>query len=77
MAGWGCSIPWGACDSYHGMPLQAAEKVVEGARSTPQALKRGHIFNDLTARLNSLRKKSILDAQPLKGPLNSKDLRYR
>jgi hypothetical protein len=33
------------------MPLQAAEKVVEGARRTPQALKRGHIFNDLTARL--------------------------
>src|ERR1039457_2928294 len=32
---------------------QLAEKVVEGARSTPQALKRGHIFNDLTARLKS------------------------
>src|ERR1019366_248732 len=32
---------------------QLAGKVVEGARSTPQALKRGHIFNDLTARLKS------------------------
>jgi hypothetical protein len=29
----------------------AAEKVAEGARSAPQALKRGHIFNGLTARL--------------------------
>jgi hypothetical protein len=27
--------------------------------------------------LNGLRKKSILDAQPLKGCLISKDLRYR
>ncbi len=27
---------------------EAAEKVVEGASSTPQALKRGHIFSDLT-----------------------------
>ena len=25
---------------------QLAEKVVEGAKGTPQALKRGHIFND-------------------------------
>src|ERR1019366_7641172 len=29
-----------------------------GARSTLQALKRGHIFNDSTARLKRLRKKS-------------------
>jgi hypothetical protein len=29
----------------------AAEKLVEGTRSVPQALKRGHIFNDLTARV--------------------------
>jgi hypothetical protein len=32
---------------------QLAEKVVEGARSTPQALKRGHISNGLAARVNS------------------------
>jgi len=32
---------------------QAAEKVAEGGKSTPRALKRGHIFNDLTARLKS------------------------
>src|ERR1019366_4605308 len=31
--------------------LQLAEKVVEGARSTPRALKRRHISNDLTARV--------------------------
>src|ERR1035437_1200913 len=34
------------------------KKSSKGARSTPQALKRGHIFNDLTARLKRLRKKS-------------------
>jgi hypothetical protein len=42
-------------DLGHSSPFpsaeQLAEKVVEGARSTPQALKQGHIFNDLTARL--------------------------
>jgi len=32
---------------------EAAEELIEGAKSTPQALKRGHIFNDLTARVNS------------------------
>ncbi len=32
---------------------EAAEKVVESARNVPQALKRGRIFNDLTARVNS------------------------
>jgi hypothetical protein len=42
-----------------GIAKQLAEKVVEGARSRPQALKRGHIFNDLTARLNGLRKKYL------------------
>src|ERR1039458_1813789 len=42
-------------DLGHSSPFpsaeQLAEKVVEGARSTPQALKHGRIFNDLTARL--------------------------
>jgi hypothetical protein len=32
---------------------EGAQKVVERARSIPQALKRGRIFNDLTARVNS------------------------
>jgi hypothetical protein len=36
-----------------GTAEQAAEKVAAGANSLPQALKRGHIFNDLTARLKS------------------------
>src|SRR5208282_1987923 len=36
-----------------GTTKEAAEKVVERVRSTPQALKRGHIFDDLTARVNS------------------------
>jgi hypothetical protein len=31
--------------------LEAAEKVVINVRSLPQALKRGHILNDLTARV--------------------------
>ena len=30
---------------------QFAEKLIEGANSAPQALKRGHIFNDLAARV--------------------------
>jgi hypothetical protein len=30
---------------------EAAEKLFEGARSSPQALKRKHIFNSLAARL--------------------------
>jgi hypothetical protein len=35
---------------------QFAEELVVGAENTPRALKsRNHIFNDLTARLNSLR----------------------
>jgi tetratricopeptide (TPR) repeat protein len=36
-----------------GAAYEPAEKVVEGAKSTPQALKRGHIFSDLVARLKS------------------------
>jgi hypothetical protein len=32
-------------------PEGAAEKLFEGARSSPQALKRKHIFNGLAARL--------------------------
>jgi hypothetical protein len=36
-----------------GTAEQAAEKVIESAKSTPQALKRGHILNDLAARVNS------------------------
>jgi len=35
----------------HGLPR--AEKLVEDARSLPQALKRLHIFSDLAARLKS------------------------
>jgi len=35
------------------MLLQAMGKLVEGARSAPRALKRGHSFTDLTARLKS------------------------
>jgi hypothetical protein len=38
-------------------PQRAGEKVVEGAKSSPPALKRGHIFNDSVARLKRLRKK--------------------
>jgi hypothetical protein len=34
-------------------PEDVAEKLVADAKSTPQALKRGPIFNDLTARLKS------------------------
>jgi hypothetical protein len=33
------------------MNEQLAEKVVKGAKSGPQALKRGRIFNDFTARV--------------------------
>jgi hypothetical protein len=33
--------------AHGGTAEQAAEKFVERARSSPQALKRGHIFNDL------------------------------
>jgi hypothetical protein len=38
---------------------QLAEKVFEGAKGTSQALKLGHIFNDVVARLNRLRKKYL------------------
>jgi hypothetical protein len=34
-----------------GTAEEAAEKFFEGARSSPQALKRLHIFNSLAARL--------------------------
>jgi hypothetical protein len=37
----------------NGTAEEAAEKVIERAKSTPQALKRGHILNDLAARVNS------------------------
>jgi hypothetical protein len=30
---------------------QVAGKIVEGANNSPQALKRGHTFNDLTSRV--------------------------
>jgi len=43
----------------YGTTEQLAEKVVEDAESTPQALKRGHIFNDLTARVNSCPSRSM------------------
>jgi hypothetical protein len=33
--------------------IRVAEKVVEDAKSSPRALKRGHILNDLAARLKS------------------------
>jgi hypothetical protein len=36
-----------------GTAEEAAETVAAVAKSVPQALKRGHIFNDLTARLKS------------------------
>jgi len=36
-----------------GTTEEFAEKPEEHARSLPQALKRGFIFNDLTARMNS------------------------
>jgi hypothetical protein len=38
-------------DSYQGIALDVAEKVVNNAQSLPQALKRGHILNDLAARV--------------------------
>jgi hypothetical protein len=34
-----------------GTAEQAAEKLVEGIKSAPQALKRRHVFNGLTARV--------------------------
>ena len=36
-----------------GPALEPAEKPIEGSRSTPQALKRDHIFSGLAARVNS------------------------
>jgi len=49
--------------------LQAAEKVVEGAKGSPRAQ---HIFNDLTARLKWVRKKSdcTLCSQRLKAAID-------
>jgi len=41
-----------------GTTEEVAEKSVVDAKSVPQALKRGYIFNDLTARLKRLRKNS-------------------
>jgi len=38
-----------------------AEKVGAGAKSVPQALKRGHILNDLTARLKSCLSQTVAD----------------
>jgi len=37
----------------YGTAEEVAEKVVEGAKSSPQSPRRGHIFNDLAARLKS------------------------
>jgi hypothetical protein len=52
-------------------------KTLGGAKDVPQALKRGHVFNDLTARVEEAAEKVDFAAQPLKGCLISKDLRYR
>jgi hypothetical protein len=38
-------------DFGKGTASEAAEKLFEGARSSPQALKRPHIFSSLAARL--------------------------
>jgi hypothetical protein len=38
-------------DSYQGIVSEAAEKVLDRAKSGPQALKRRFIFNGLTARV--------------------------
>jgi len=37
----------------YGTAEEAAEKLAESARSSPRALKRGHNFNDVAARVNS------------------------
>jgi hypothetical protein len=50
-------------DEWGTRPEQAAEKIVEDAKSTPQALKRGHIFNDLTARVNSCPSQNPLESE--------------
>lgn len=39
--------------TQHQIPLRGCRKSRRSPRSTPQALKRRHIFNDLTARLKS------------------------
>ena len=56
-----------------GARLEGAEGLIEGQKSTPQALKRDHILNGLTARLKRLRKKSRSQRQPLKGWLKLND----
>ena len=48
-----------------------------GARRRSSGAEARAHFHDLGAGLNGLRKKPTLDAQPLKGRLISKDLRYR
>jgi len=42
---------------------EAAEKVGEDTESTRQALKRRHIFNDLTARLKSCPSRNLFEAE--------------
>ncbi|SPE44377.1 hypothetical protein SBA7_350010 [Candidatus Sulfotelmatobacter sp. SbA7] len=43
--------------------LQAAEKIITSARSIPRALKRGHIFQRLTARVNSCPSQNLLELE--------------
>ena len=57
------AVPYPKPSHEDGTAEQAAEKVVEGAKSTPQALKRGHIFNDLTARVNSCPSQNPLESE--------------
>jgi hypothetical protein len=55
---------------------QAAEKLINRAKSSPHALLR-EPFSATCGTTNQLAEKSILDAQPLKGRLIWKGLRYR
>lgn len=48
----------GLCNLKH-----SAEKVVERVGSTPQALKRGHIFDGLTGRVNSCPSQNPLEPE--------------
>lgn len=62
----GCGIGNGAAwekDPYQGIASQAAEKLVVDAKSPPLALKRGHIFSDLTARLKSCPSQDMLQPE--------------
>jgi hypothetical protein len=48
-----------------------AEKRMDSAKSSPQALKRGHIFNDLVARVNSCPSRSQSESEFFRNLLGS------